>query len=179
MENDSVENNRNKMKILIIAPNFLEPHAWMVSAYKTAKLLNKRHEIIVLTSKTKESKKYEEIEGIKIHRMPCFFIGDPFNCTATPGMVFKLMKIIKKENPDKIIVNKNLFYTSFSIMWLKLFTKKKVYCQIDTFPGINWFAPSKILNSILKIYSRTIGMLPLKPSDKVIILHEGLIPIAK
>ena len=167
------------MKILIIAPNFLEPHAWMVSAYKTAKLLNKNHEIIVLTSKTKDSKKYEEIEGIKVHRMPCLFIGDPFNYTITPGLSIYLHKILKKEKPEKIIVSKNMFYTSFSIAILKYIYRRKAICQIDTFPGINWFAPSKTLNFILKIYSRTIGMFLLKISDKVIILHEGLITTSK
>ena len=88
-------------KICIIAPNFLEPHSWMVSAYKTAKILeNKGHEVVVLTSKTKESKRYEEIGTIRVYRMPCIFIPDPFNYTITPLQTIYLLKLIKKEKPE-------------------------------------------------------------------------------
>ncbi len=168
-----------KRKVCIIAPNFLEPHAWMVSAYKTAILLSKnRFDVSVLTSRTKDSKKFERIDGIKVYRMPCFFIPDPFNYTVTPFLCFHLLRIIKKEKPDVFIVNKYMFYTSFSAILLKLF-RKRVIVQTDTFPGINWFARSKVLNAGMWVYSRTFGKIILRIADKVVILHEGLISTAK
>lgn len=167
------------MKICIIAPNFLEPHSWMVSAYKTAKLLkNNGYEVVVITSKTKDSKKFENIDGIKVHRIPCFFIGDPFNYTVTPFLSYHLIKLIKREKPDKFLVNKYMFYTSLSVFLLKLLGKK-VIMQTDTFPGINWFGRSKLLNFCLIIYANTLGRLILKLSDVVIVLHEGLISTSK
>jgi len=167
------------MKICIIAPNFLEPHAWMVSAYKTAKLLSKTgFQVVVLTSKTKGSKGFERIGNIEVYRMPCIFIPDPFNYTITPFLIFHLNKIIKKENPDAFIVNKYMFYTSLSAIYLKLIGKK-VIVQTDTFPGINWFARSKVLNAGMWIYSRTLGKLILRIVDKVVLLHEGLVETAK
>ena len=156
------------MKICIIAPNFLEPNAWMVSAYKTALILRRRgNDIFVLTSRTKGALKHEEIEGIKVERMPCFFISDPFNYTVTPFMSWHLIKLIRQAKPDVFIISKYMFYTSLSAILLKLLGKK-VILQTDTFPGINWFARSKILNICMWLYSRTVGRLILKISDKVI-----------
>lgn len=170
---------KQQIKVCIIAPNFLEPHAWMVSAYKTAKLLSQNgFKVIVLTSKTKGSKSFEKIGKVKVYRAPCMFIPDPFNYTFVPFFTFHLKKLIEKENPDVFINNKYMFWTSLSAIYLKI-KGKKVITQTDTFPGINWFARSKLLNAFMWVYSRTLGKLILRISDKVIILHEGLIPTAQ
>ncbi len=167
------------MRVLIISPNFLEPTAWMVSAYKTAKLLNKfGHNVTVITSKTKGSKTFEEIDRIKVSRFPCFFISDPFNYTIIPFFSFYLLGRLFKEKPEIIIVSKYMFYTSFSVFLLRLFGKK-VILQTDTFPGINWSSRDKFLNLLMWLYSNSVGRLILRLSNKVVILHEGLINASK
>ena len=167
------------MKVCIISPNFLEPKAWMVSAYKTALLLKRAgFDVVVLTSKTEGSLAYEEVESVKVFRMKCFFVPDPFNYTVTPGLFFRLLYLVHHEKPDVFIVSKYMFFTSLSVFLLKLLGKK-VVLQTDTFPGIVWFAPSKVLNAFMWVYSRTIGRIILKLSDCVVLLHEGLIPTAK
>ena len=72
-----------------------------------------------------------------------------------------------------------MFFTSLSAIYLKMFSDKKVIVQTDTFPGYCWFAPSKLLNAFMWVYTRTIGLLILRIADKVLLLHEGLVRYAK
>jgi len=164
------------MKILIIMPYFFEPHRWMISGYKTALYLSKKNKVIVLTTGRPY---YEEMgPNLRIYRMWDFFMPDPVNFSIVPGLFWHLCRVIKKEKPDIFLVNKHMFYTSLAVIWLRLLGKK-VFTQIDSFPGITWFSRSIFVNMILWIYGRTIGLCLLKLSQKVILLHEGLIPIAR
>lgn len=169
------------MKICIISPNFFEPTAYMISAYKTALNLAKLPgvQVSVITSRTKGAKAYEEIDNVKVYRIPTFYIPDPFNYACTPFLGFHMLRLIPKIHPDIYIVNKYMFYTSLSTIYLKLFSRKKVVLQTDTYPGICWFAPSKLLNSLMRVYSHTLGKMILKLADRVIILHEGLVKTTK
>lgn len=164
------------MKVLIIAPYFFEPHRWMISAYKTALNLAKKCQVIVLTT---GKPAYEELNrNIKIYRLFDIFLPDPINYSIVPGLFFKLWKVIKKEKPDIFLVNKHMFFTSFSLIFLK-FLKKKVITVTDTFPGINWQPKKSIVKFVMKIYAYVIGYPLLKLSNLVVLLHEGLIPTAK
>jgi len=168
------------MKICIIAPNFKEPTAWMISAYKTAVNLAKIKDVkvIVLTSQTKGSKKFEIIEGVKVYRSKAIYIPDPFNYAFTPFIFSDLRRLIKKENPDRFLISKYMFFSSLTAFQLKLLGKKFVI-QTDTFPGYIWFAPSRLLNIFMWIYTRTLGLWVLHLADKVILLYEGLVRPAK
>ncbi|RMF06656.1 glycosyltransferase family 1 protein [Candidatus Woesearchaeota archaeon] len=167
------------MKICIISPNFLEPTAWMVSAYKTAILLKRAGiDVVVLTTRTKGSRESEVIEGVRVRRMPSIFISDPFNFTIPIGLRKSVNEIIDEEKPDAFIINKYMFYTSLAGPYLKK-KKEKVIVQTDTFPGIIWFAPSRLLNAGMWVYARTLGKRVLRKSDRVVLLHEGLVKTAK
>lgn len=164
------------MKVLLIAPYFFEPHRWMISAYKAALYLSKEHKVIVLTA---GKPKYEKLnENLEVHKIFDIFIPDPVNYAIMPGLFFKLYELIRKEKPDVYIVNKFMFFSSFSIILLKLLGKK-VITVTDTFPGIIWFSRNKFVKSVMWLYARVIGIPLLKMSDRVILLYEGLVPIAK
>lgn len=167
-----------EMKICIISPNFLEPTAWMISAYKTAINLAKKVPVVVLTSRTKGSKKFEIMDKVSVYRSRCLYISDPVNVSITYRLIRDLKRIIRKEKPTHFLVSKYMFYTSLSLIWLKL-KGKKVVLQTDTFPGYIWFKESWIVNAVMWLYTRTIGLLILRCADKVILLHEGLVPAAK
>ena len=162
------------IKILMICPNFKEPTAWMISAYNTAINLAKKHEVIVLTSQTKGSLKYEKIEGVKVIRSKGYYIPDPFNYTFTPWIFNDLKKIIKKHNPDKFLISKYMFFPCLSGLYLRLLNKRYIL-QTDTFPGLCWFTESKLLNFCMWIYTRTLGKLILRLADSVIVLYPSLI----
>lgn len=164
------------MKILIITPYFFEPHRWMISAYKTALALSKKHEVVVLTAGKEKFKKINK--NLTVYGMWDIFLPDPVNYSIVPGLLFHILKVIKKENPDQIIVSKFMFYTSFSIFWLRLMGKK-VITVTDTFPGINWFPKNKFVKIIMWLYARVIGLPLLKISNKIVLLHEDLENVAK
>ncbi len=162
------------MKIGIISPNFLEPHAWMASAYKTAHILKQEgYTVSVLTTQTKESKRYERISGIPVYRVPCFMLPDPINVAIPFGFFFSLYRFIRRESCDTYIVNKHMFITSWGVLLLRLMGKQ-VILQTDTFPGVNWFTRNAFVNSILWLYARTIGWCILKLSSQVVVLYSQL-----
>ncbi len=166
--------------LLLVAPNFLEPTAWMVSAYKTAVNLRKYAgwRVVVLTSRTQGSKAQETIEGVEVHRTPAWYVPDPFNYTVTPRIFSDAARLIRQEHPDAILVSKYMFFSS--LVGLQCRLRRIPYSvQTDTFPGYDWFAPSRVLNAFLWIYTRTLGKLVLRGAKKVFLLHDGLIPTAK
>jgi glycosyltransferase involved in cell wall biosynthesis len=71
-----------------------------------------------------------------------------------------------------------MFHTSLASPFLKLLGKK-VVVMTDTFPGISWFSRSRLVNAVMWVYARTLGMLVLKTADRVLLLHEGLAPTAE
>jgi len=170
--------SKKRLTICIISPNFKEPSAWMISAYKTAMLLKEKYNVVVLTTQTKDSKEFEIIDGVKIHRMPCHYFSDPINMAYVPRLFKNCKEIIEKYDPDVFIVNKYLFHTSLCAFYLKKLDKK-VFLQTDTFIGMIWFHPNWIVNFLTKTYTKTIGKIMFNKVDKVILLHDGLIEHAK
>jgi len=164
------------MKVLIISPYFFEPHRWMISAYKTALALSKNTQVIVVTTGRPYKEKMNK--NLMIYRLHDFFLPDPVNFSFVPFLGWQLYSIIKKEKPDCFLINKHMFYTSLAIFWLKLLGKK-VIVQTDTFPGIIWFPRNPLVNFIMKLYARTIGLWVLLLADKVVLLHQGLVETAK
>ena len=169
------------MKIIIITPNYNEGHSWMKSSVCIAEYMQKAgHEVVVVTANVGGKYLSEEIcNGVKVYRVKSWFIPAPFNVTVPPAFVFHLRRIIMKENPQAFVVSKYMFFTSLSVFYLKLARSRKIVLFTDTFPGMNWYAPSKVLNLAMWIYARTLGWAVLKTADKVVLLHENNVPTAK
>ena len=148
--------------------------AWMVSAVKTAELLAKDHEVQVLTTNVGNYPETEVKNNVTINRMKCFFLNDPINLALPIGQRKHLKRIMKEFQPDKVIINKYMFYTA-----LLSFSLKDYILQTDTFPGKIWFNKSKLMNVALWLIHHTIGHIILKRAKKVIILHENLIEASK
>ena len=165
-------------KILIISPYYKEKHRWMVSTYKYAENLAKHAKVIVFTGRSKNIKPVINKKNLKIFGFRDIFIPDPANYGIIPFMYLRLYRLIKRENPNHIIINKHMFHTALCSILLR-FMGRKYLLSTDTFPGYVWWSKSNFVNLIIYLYSRTIGNLALKLSDKVIIFHEGLIKTAK
>ncbi|MEM4755676.1 MAG: glycosyltransferase family 4 protein [Candidatus Woesearchaeota archaeon] len=166
--------------ILLISPNFYEPTAWMMSAYKSALALTtyQHLKVVVLTSQTKGSKAYERIQGVEVYRSKGWYLADPFNYTFTPFIFRDLGKLIKKYQPDAFLISKYMFFTSLTGFYLRLKGYSYVL-QTDTFPGYIWFSRSTLLNVLMWVYTRTLGLLLLRMAKKVVLLHRGLLAPAK
>lgn len=85
-----------------------------VRTYQTAKNLVKRgHEVHLLVHNPKsighasygEAKPYEEIDGIKVYRLPYFGPQYLYFSLVIPMMAFRAMSIIKKNNIDVILAH--------------------------------------------------------------------------
>ncbi|HSX42273.1 MAG TPA: glycosyltransferase family 4 protein [Candidatus Saccharimonadales bacterium] len=165
------------MKILVIVPYFEEPHRWMISGQKTAHELSKDHQVVVVTT-GKAAAVEKRSPSLRIYRLKDWFLKDPINYSVIPNLGRRLKAIIAAEKPDAFLINKHMFYSSLAIWPLKRWGKK-VIVQTDTFPGINWFPKSKLVELVMRVYARVIGNPILRSADTVVLLHEGLIPVAQ
>jgi glycosyltransferase involved in cell wall biosynthesis len=167
------------MKILLVAPYFFEPHRWNIAAYKTAfSLARIGIDVVVVTSGSKGQPRVDcPAPRLKVYRFRDIFIPDPANYGILPFLSLRLTSVLRKEMPSHFLVFTHMFYTSLSVVWLKLLGKRVVLVT-DTFPGIDWFGRSRLVNVVLWLYARTLGLLNLKLADRVALLHEGLVPTA-
>jgi len=163
-------------KVLIISPYYDDVNHWMVSTIKYAENLSKISKVIVFAGGKKTAVRKKN--NLKIYTFKDFFIRDPANYGIIPFQFIKLSKILKKEKPDHVLINKHMFHTALCSIYLK-YKKIPFTISTDTFPGYVWWSENRFVNLVIYFYSRTIGNLALKLSDKVILFHEGLIPTAK
>lgn len=109
-------------------------------------------------------------ETLEIHRMRDIFIPDPWNYGIAFGFTGYVRKLIKQEKPDLIIANKLLFWTSLSVIFLRL-TGRKVIVLTDAFVGITWWPRSLVPKVCAAIYAWTLGWLVLLCAKKVVTFH--------
>lgn len=165
--------------LLIITPYFKDPHRGVASAYKLAEQMSKHgHKVHVLTAQASGQPKEEQFGTITIHRTKDIFIKDPFNFNIMPNLWPRLWTLTKKIRPDMAFIAKHFFFTTLAAPILKL--KKIPFAfVIDTFPGICWFSGFKTRDRAVALYTKTLGKLFMNMANKIILLHEGLLPIAK
>lgn len=148
----------------------------MISAYKTALYLSKKIDVVVLTTGLP---RYEKLNPrLTVYRMPDIFFPDPINYSVIPGLFYYLWRVIKIEKPTHFLVNKHMFFTTLSVIPLRLLGKK-VVTATDSFPTIDWFPRNRRLVPLMWAYSFFIGIPLLRLSNKVVLLHGNLLPIAK
>lgn len=148
----------------------------MISGYKAAINLSKKHHVVVLTT---GSPRYERLNStLEIYRLWDLFLPDPINFSIVPKIFFQTARLIQQLNPDIVLVNKYMFFTSLAIPVVKLL-KRPVVTMTDTFPGYNWFPRHRLVALIMKLYHYLIGLPLLKMSSRVVLLHDGLIDGAK
>jgi len=176
----------NTMKtILLISPYWKEEHRWMVSSFKLAELWQRiGYKVITVCMgnledgengkrKTENGKRIhvEKVsETLEIHRMQDIFLPDPWNYGIAFGFTGYVRKIIKQEKPDHIVCNKLLFWTSFSVIALRL-TGHKVLVLTDAFVGINWWPRGWLPKVCAAIYAWTGGWLILLCANRVVTFH--------
>jgi len=117
-------------------------------------------------------------ETLEIHRMKDFFIPDPWNYGIAFGFTGYVRKLIKKEKPDLIIANKLLFWTTLSVIALKL-TGHKVLVLTDALVGMTWWPRSLVPKICAAIYAWTLGWLILLCAKRVVTFHPQSSSILK
>ena len=156
--------------ILLISPYWKEDHRWMVSSVKLAELWQRLGYRVVVVCMSKESSIERVSDTLTIHRRKDFFFPDPWNYGIAFGFSGYVRKVARDLKPERIIVNKLLFWTSLATISLRL-RGYPVLQLTDTFVGMTWW-PRGVLPKIgAAIYAWTIGWVILLSASRVVTFH--------
>ncbi|MCA9370602.1 MAG: glycosyltransferase family 4 protein [Candidatus Peregrinibacteria bacterium] len=148
--------------ILLISPYWKEDHRWMVSTVKLAELWQRigYKVVVVCMGEVENGKRKEErvSDTLTVHRVQDVFLKDPWNYGIAFGFTGYVRRLIREIQPDYIVCNKILFWTSFSVIALRL-TGHKVILLTDAFVGMNWWPRSFLPKVAAAIYAWTAGWL--------------------
>ena len=160
--------------ILLISPYWKEQHRWMVSSFKLAELWQRSgYKVIAVCMGEVESGKWkvEKVsDTLTVHKVQDIFLKDPWNYGIAFGFTGYVRKLIKQEQPDYIVANKVLFWTSLSVIALRL-TGHKVSVLTDALVGMTWWPRGTIPKIAAAIYAWTLGWLILLCAQKIVTFH--------
>ena len=109
-------------------------------------------------------------DTLTVHYRKDFFLRDPWNYGIALGFAGYVRRLARSENPDLIVVNKLLFWSSLSTLLLRL-TGRKVILATDAFVGMTWWPRSWVPRVCSVFYAWTLGWLILLSASQVITFH--------
>jgi len=142
----------------------------MVSSVKLAELWQRLGFKVMVACMGSESGIEEVSDTLTIHRRKDFFLPDPWNYGIALGFTGYVRKLIKNEKPDIIVANKLLFWTTLSVIALRL-TGHKVLVLTDALVGMTWWPKNFIPRVCAAIYAWTAGWLILLCAKRVVFFH--------
>lgn len=168
--------------ILLISPYWKEDHRWMASSVKLAELWQRLgYKVVVVCMGKGErgavSREYlgkpsiEKIsETLEIHRIPDWFLPDPWNYGIALGFSGYVARLHRSLQPDIVVVNKLLFWSSLSTIALRLHGVR-VLQLTDALVGMTWWPRGRIPKICAAIYAFTLGWLELLCASKIVFFH--------
>ncbi len=156
--------------ILLISPYWKEQHRWMVSSFKLAELWQRIGYKVVVVCMGSETRVEKVSETLTVHFRKDFFLKDPLNFGISLGFAGYVRRLIHEIKPDKVVCNKVLFWSSFSIIALRL-RGIRVDLLTDALVGITWFPRGVIPGIIMRIGAWTMGWLVLLSAERVVFFH--------
>ena len=142
----------------------------MVSSVKLAELWQRLGYRVVVACMGAKTETEVVSETLVIYRKKDFFLPDPWNYGIAFGFCGLVRRLLKTEKPDLIVVNKLLFWTSLSVIMLRLMRRRVIVCT-DTFVGITWWPRGWLPRIGAAIYAWTIGWLILLCASRVVLFH--------
>lgn len=160
--------------ILLISPYWKEEHRWMVSSVKLAELWQRIgfKVVVVCMGETKEKRVETEVvsDTLTIHRVHDFFLRDPWNYGIAFGFSSVALRVARELKPDQIVVNKILFWSSFSLIRLRL-AGYRVTLLSDALVGITWWPRGRLAQVCAAIYAWTGGQLIMWMANRIVFFH--------
>jgi glycosyltransferase involved in cell wall biosynthesis len=152
------------MKRILVFAAYFYPH---VGGYeKTVYELSRRfvrngYETDILTCNTEKTLAYEELDGIRIHRLPCWNALNSLYPVPKPCITsFKILRRLMRKNHDVINTHTRFFVTSFLGL---IFAKFKKTPLVHTEHGARHsIVPNRIVDLISRAYDHSIGALIVK-----------------
>ena len=143
----------------------------MVSSVKLAELWQRIGYRVVAISMGAESRPLTKLtENLFLQTCKDFFLKDPWNYGISLGFAGEVVKLVKKEKPDIIVVNKLLFWPSLASISLRI-RGYKVLQITDALVGMTWWPRSRIPKICAAIYAWTLGWFLLKIANRVVFFH--------
>ncbi|MFH0770848.1 MAG: glycosyltransferase [Candidatus Peregrinibacteria bacterium] len=181
--------------ILLISPYWKEDHRWMASSVKLAELWQKLGYRVVVACMGKPALSCQPLalrlrsgravsnpervsETLTIYRKKDFFLPDPWNYGIAFGFSSMVRNIIEQEKPEIIVVNKILFWSSLSIIALRL-RGVRVLLMTDTLVGMTWWPRGLLPRIGAFLYAWTLGWLILLLAKRVVFFHPQLEKLLK
>ena len=162
--------------ILLISPYWKERHRWMVSSYKLAELWQRLGYRVVVACMGGETRTEVVSETLTVHFRKDVFLPDPLNFGIALGFAGFVKRLAADVKPDLIVVNKVLFWTSFSIVPLAL-SGRKVLLLTDALVGMTWW-PRPFLAKVLAVVEAwTLGWLVLRSAHRFVTFHPQPEPL--
>lgn len=107
---------------------------------------------------------------LRIVRVPDLFLPDPWNYGIAWRFSRVARAIIAREQPDIIIVNKVLFWSSISLLCLRA-AGHRVLLLTDALVGMTWWPKGRIARLCALLYAWTLGWAILRAAHRVIFFH--------
>lgn len=152
----------------------------MVSSFKLAELWQRIGYRVVavcmgnVSEKCRMKNEKYEIQKVsstlEVHTVQDVFFKDPWNYGIAIGFTGYVRKLIRAEKPDHIVCNKLLFWSSLSVIALRL-TGYKVQVLTDAFVGMTWWPRGRIPKIAAALYAWTAGWLILLCAERVVTFH--------
>lgn len=156
--------------ILLISPYWKEDHRWMVSSYKMAELWQRIGYRVVVACMGSETKRTEVSPTLTVCTRKDVFLKDPWNYGICLGFSGFVRGLVREVQPDVIVVNKVLFWTSMALIPLRL-TGRKVILLTDALVGMTWWPRGRIARVCAALYAWTLGWLILCCASKIVFFH--------
>lgn len=156
--------------ILLISPYWKEEHRWMVSSVKFAELWQRLGYRIVVACMGSQARVEHVSDTLTIHFKKDIFLPDPLNFGICFGFTRFVRQLIHTENPDLIVVNKVLFWTSFAMIPLRM-TGRKILLLTDALVGMTWWPRSFMPKIIMGLGAWTVGWMVLWCAHQIVFFH--------
>lgn len=169
------------MRRILVFAAYYYPH---IGGYeKNIHELNKRlaqkgFEIDVVTCNTDKASTNEELDGIRIHRLPTWNIpGGTYPIPKPTPATFKILRHLFKENADLVNTQTRFFLTSFlGLVFAKIKRVPLVHTERGTRHSVT---QNKLVEAIGKAYDHTIGSLIVKSASTNIGVSQAACGFAK
>lgn len=142
----------------------------MVSSFKLAELWQRIGYKVVVVCMGSETRVETVSDTLTVHFRKDIFLKDPLNFGIAFGFAGYVHRVIKEVKPDRIVINKVLFWTSFSMIPLRL-CGYRVQLLTDALVGITWFPRGIVPGIIMRIGAWTMGWLVLLGASRVVFFH--------
>ena len=142
----------------------------MVSSVKLAELWQRMGYRVVVVCMGAATSKEVVSPTLTLERVRDFFLPDPLNYGIAPTFLFHVLRALREEKPDLVIVNKVLFWSSLVVPLLRLMGKKPILLT-DALVGMTWLPRNLFPKIIMALGAWTAGWLVLLSAWRIVFFH--------